>query len=194
MISRLASSLETEEVDYGFENHGGCYYFYDKLSGKTPRYYQHLLSEAKTRIDIWDPFFTTDSAQIFDEVTQEGITINILTKLNTYRNQTKEEINDFADKIKNILNKNGVTPSLYIYCYIKKTFDHIWHDRYLIIDEKDVYLIGTSIDEQINPQKDFGIYKMTPSIEDCTLIKDKMKKCKDNGIQAGPTQNMCVRH
>lgn len=196
MVRIPATSLITTPDDYGFVNHGGDYYFHDRALGKPPRYYQHILSQAERQIDIWDPYFKHSAAQVFDEVTQSDISINILTILSLkgqYDKQTKNDIDNFADEIKNILHGNGVTPQLYIQCYIKPSFNKIWHDRYLIIDEKEVYLIGTSLDEQIYPIKDFGIYRIT-NANDIELIKNKMQECINAGIRTGKDRNCYVRH
>ena len=178
MIS-VSTKIITDST--GFENCGN-YYYYSASSGQPPRLYQQILSRAKKSIDIWDPYFTVEAAKIFDEITQSNININILTKLkivNKYDTQAKEEIDKFADEIKNILRRNGITPNLSIYCYIVKKFEKDWHDRYLIIDEIDAYLVGTSINEQISAVKDFGIHQISnPSERD--FIIQKMKACKES--------------
>lgn len=164
----------------GFENCGN-YYYYSASSGQPPRLYQQILSGAKKSIDIWDPYFTIGAAHVFEGITQNNININILTKLtivDQYNSQAKDEIDKFVDEIKNILKKNGVTPNLSIYCYIVKNFAKDWHDRYLIIDEKDAYLVGTSIDEQISAIKDFGLYQIS-NLSECEFIIQKMKACKE---------------
>lgn len=164
----------------GFENCGN-YYYYSVSSGQPPRLYQQILSGAKNSIDIWDPYFNVAAAHIFEEITQNNININILTKLrmvSRYDTQSKDDVDKFADEIKNILKKKGVTPNLNIYCYIVKRFEKEWHDRYLIVDDKEAYLVGTSMDEQISAVKDFGIYQISNPSE-CDFILQKMKACKE---------------
>ena len=187
-------SVETSG-DYGFVNLGGSYYFYDKLSGKSPRYYQHILSEAKSSIDIWDPYFSKRSAQVFDSVINNGVTINIITKYKKkdFWDQGYEIlVNEFADEIKSVLKGNEVTHQLYIHCYFAPQFKHDWHDRYLIIDKKEAYLIGSSLDDQIKPQRNFGIHHIVDP-KDVSLITSKMNKCIEDRILAGNTKNCYSR-
>lgn len=187
-------SVETSE-DYGFVNQGGSYYFYDKEAGKLPRLYQHILSEAKSRIDIWDPYFSKRSAQVFDSVINNGVTINIITKCKSegfWDKRYETQVNEFADEIKSVLKGNEVTPQLYIHCYFASPFKHDWHDRYLIIDKKEAYLIGSSLDDQIKPQRNFGIYHIVDS-KDVNLITSKMNKCIEDRILAGNTKNCYSR-
>ena len=188
------SSIFTPE-DYGFVNYGGNYYFHDRALGQSPRYYQHILSEATSSIDIWDPYVTKRSAQVFDSVINNGVTINIITKYKKkdFFDQGYEiHVNEFADEIKSVLKGNKVSPRLYIHCYFAPQFKHDWHDRYLIIDKKEAYLIGSSLDDQIKPQRNFGIYHIVDS-KDVNLIISKMDKCIENRILAGNTKNCYSR-
>lgn len=170
------------------------YSFYRK-GAQPPRLYQHILSAAKISIDIWDPYFTEEAAHVFDSVRQDHIKINILTKLNKKAVQTNADVDAFVNKIKNILEDNDVKPEIEIYCITKNDFERNWHDRYLVIDDTDAYLIGTSIDEQINPIKDFGIYHVT-DINEVQYIKQCMQYCKSKCVTRGyPREINCyARH
>lgn len=179
MIPALSKSSGIDTDSSGFEQKGN-YYYYDHSSAQPPRLYQQILSNAEKSIDIWDPFFTKGAAHVFEKVTKDNICINILTKLQIkgpYDSQTEGELNDFVNQIKSLF-KKGAIPQLDVYCYKVKHFDKNWHDRYLIIDDKDVYLVGTSMDAQVSTDKDFGIYHIVDK-DECELIKMRMKSCKD---------------
>ena len=51
----------------------------------------------------------------------------------------------------------------------------LWHDRYLIIDDTDYYLIGSSLDSQQTSRKYHGILLLTEE-EDKKIIEDLFVK------------------
>ena len=165
----------TTDID-GFV-HGENYHFYMPSTRQSPQLYQQLLSTANSCIDIWDPYFTKEAAHVFDLVqNRDGLHINILTRQNI--DKTRKDFDEFIDEVKNILKRNkNINTHYHGYFYTKKKFDTIWHDRYLIIDKEYVYLVGTSIDEQINPVKSFGIHQIEKK-GDKGLILEKFEECK----------------
>ena len=56
-----------------------------------------------------------------------------------------------------------------------------WHDRYLIIDNKKVFLVGASIDAQEKSNKSFGIYEMTEN-DDINRVVDAYNDYKSSII------------
>lgn len=157
--------------------HGENYHFYMPSTRQYPQLYQQLLSTANSCIDIWDPYFTKEAAHVFDLVqNRDGLHINILTRQSI--DKTRKDFDEFIDEVKNILKRNkNINTHYHGYFYTKKKFDTIWHDRYLIIDKEYVYLVGTSIDEQINPVKSFGIHQIEKE-GDKVLILEKFEECK----------------
>lgn len=158
--------------------HGENYHFYMPSTRQyPPQLYQQLLSTANSCIDIWDPYFTKEAAHVFDLVqNKDGLHINILTRQSI--DKTRKDFDEFIDEVKNILKRNkNINTHYHGYFYTKKKFDTIWHDRYLIIDKEYVYLVGTSIDEQINPVKSFGIHQIEKK-GDKVLILKKFEECK----------------
>lgn len=173
-MGKINPKIELKPDGTGFSS-GVNYYFYTQ-SLQNPLLYQQILSNAKTQIDIWDPYYNKDAAHVFDQIEQENITINILT--HSYRNQyeTDRDIKEFKDEIKSVLSKRIDHFHINIKCNYKNSGAIAWHDRYLIIDNHDAYLVGTSIEEQIRSTKSFGIYQITEE-EDRDLIIASKTNC-----------------
>ena len=53
-----------------------------------------------------------------------------------------------------------------------------WHDRFLIIDDTDVYLVGASLDAHMGTNKSYGIYHLTET-DDKNLVIDTYKIYRD---------------
>lgn len=183
ILGNNAGNIATSGLNerFGFEV-GNDYYFYDASKGKIPSLYQELLSSAQTRIDIWDPYFDLVSAKLFASIKQV-VDINITTKYSgsdyTPWDAKRGKVNEFVDEIKNVLKQNGIdNPKIHMTCFFKNDRSYDWHDRYLVIDSREVYLVGTSITEQINPIKSFGIFRISKAT-DIELIKRKIDSCKN---------------
>lgn len=147
--------------------HGSNYHYYALKNDMKPMYYQNILGDAKQSINIWDPYFIVDASQ-FCKVNQDGISITILTQFK--HGQAHDDLRTYLDNIVHQLEKNGVKQ--YKLC-LRAYYNHIsklWHDRYLIIDKKDYYLVGTSQDSIVEPLRDYGIYKLTDDSNDKEII------------------------
>lgn len=149
------------------------YVLYDPNQGVPPMYYKDLLNQAKESIRIMDPYaFENDAISVFEAVCHENIFLEIFTQRYTNR-----EIVAIADEINNILMKNISNYTINILSY-KQKHDvqpkeqrmNLWHDRYLIIDDKDFYLVGSSTDEHVTSQVFHGICQLT-------VDADKRKVC-----------------
>lgn len=161
-----------------FDQKSPTYMFYDAIkTKKAPNAYRKLLSYAKKSIKIWDPFFMPDyCAQLFKDVRVEGIDIEILS---SYKGiQDKDDMERMLTNIREVLEANSVSSATIAACihnYAK------WHDRFLIIDEglasQTVYLVGASMDDQIQSNKSHGIGKVANK-QDEDLIIEKYTDCR----------------
>ena len=178
---------------------GKYYHFYDRMlinEKDAPWFYQQLLASAKQSIVIWDPYYYLDCEDIFCQIEQDNLYVEILTICDYQDN--KNNMNDFADRVLKAIDK-GKAPNctVRVYAFIPR-YSHDspwskWHDRFLIIDNADVYLIGSSMDSQIlidgceNKSRSFGIMKITES-EDLDLIKRTYENYR-NLLKEGPRGN-----
>lgn len=141
---------------------GENYVLHDPNINQNAAYYKELLAGAKKSIRILDPyaFNGEDSSRVFEAVGTENITIEIYTT-----GYDKAEIDTHSDKIRNVFKKKLQHYTLKIISFKEYGVrnEHkvsLWHDRYLIIDDKDFYLIGNSIDGQQMSTKYHGIYHL----------------------------------
>ena len=164
---------------------GRNYYFYDRLrmtKNSQPLLYQQLLTAAKKSIIIWDPHSHKCKGDIFQEIQQDNIYIEILTICRPGEN--KVEIQDFANTILKAIDEKKV-PKCQVKIYalmskeLRKTKWAEWHDRFLIIDEKDVYMVGASLDGHESSNKSHGICRLTET-EDINLVIDAYKAYRDH--------------
>jgi len=144
----------------------GNYWFYHKGSFPDcePLYYKYLIKNANSYIEIWDPYFNVSNEpgdqNIFDEI-PKNITLKILTLKGLVRSQSylTDVLNSL--KIKIPASKN-IRFGLRLYNLGDDANQGNWffHDRYLIIDQKDVYLIGSSVEWHIRSVGSTGIFKI----------------------------------
>ena len=146
----------------------GNYWFYHKESypDDFPLKYIDLIKNATTYIEIFDPYFniSKNDHDIFNDI-QDGITIKILTLKgltgNSYFTNVLDAMRIKIPSSKNVrfgmrvINKGD----------LDEKNKYSFHDRFLIIDQQDIYLVGSSIGHYLRPQQSTGIYKVvdTPS-------------------------------
>ncbi|MBS1501233.1 MAG: hypothetical protein JST32_04175 [Bacteroidetes bacterium] len=144
----------------------GYYWFYHKESfpSDCPLYYQWLIQNAKSEIEIWDPYFNIATVngdqEIFNNV-GTGLTIKILTskhidRANTYLNSVMPSIQSVIPSSKNV--RFGMR--VFNKADVHNQGGWFFHDRFLIIDGSEVYLIGGSIGWHLIPQEATGIFKV----------------------------------
>lgn len=137
------------------------YVLYDPNQGMPPMYYKNILSQATASIRIMDPYvFQHDAVGVFEAICHENIFIEIFTQ-----GYTDRDIVTIADKISNILKKNISNYTINIFSYKKYEVPkehriNLWHDRYLIIDDKDFFLVGSSTDEHVTSKVFHGICQL----------------------------------
>lgn len=142
---------------------GENYVLHDPNITQSPAYYKELLAGAKQSIRILDSYaFQHDAIRVFESVCSEGIVVEIITL-----RYDQEDLKKFADEIENILKRNIRQFTLNIISYrIKLAWKwkdqeiKLWHDRYLIIDNSEYYLVGNSLDGQQSSDRYHGIYHL----------------------------------
>lgn len=151
---------------------GKYYHFYDYgLTDGKPLLYRQLLANAKKSIMIWDPHYSNVDVELFSDIHQDGIYIEVLTICEA--GEAKSDMDAFAEEIVNSLDEKLTTCVVNVIALIPKFQRRVpwteWHDRYLIIDGYKVYLVGASLDAQNNTSKSFGIYQLTEA-DDINLV------------------------
>lgn len=162
------------------------YWFYHKGSypQENPLLYQQIIDNATSEIIIWDPYFNIqdNDQNIFLNI-DNNITIKILTSKSIFRNTTY--LNDLKNALKMIITESkNCRFGLRV---INETDPHnhggrFFHDRFLIIDDTDIYLIGSSIGYHLKSQQSTGIFKVL-NFDTKTFIKSIFKHYWDNSNQ-----------
>ena len=162
---------------------GKYYHFYDfGLTNDPPKLYGELLAGAKSSIRIWDPHYRNMDTDLFSFINQDGVGIEILTICQN--DETKGDMNDFANDVLDAIDEaDAPNCKVWVYALMPKTLRKgmwiEWHDRFLIIDDTEVFLVGASLDAHINTKKSYGIYQMTET-EDKNLVLDTYKAYRDS--------------
>src|SRR5579864_1409331 len=145
----------------------GNYWFYhkDSFPGDPPLYYQTLINDAASYVEIWDPYFNikhpNNDQHIFNSVAN-GLTIKILTM------KGLSSPGNYLVDVENAL-KTVILPHKNVrfgFRVINKgdpfnQAGRFFHDRFLIIDQLNVYLVGSSVSWHISSQSSTGIYKIS---------------------------------
>lgn len=163
-------------------SHGDRYSFYlrDNHISTHPTLYSEIISTATTKIVIWDSYIHEDDAIVFNSVSR-SVDIEILTaKSNQGVRNAQAYCNDLCTAIASNLpiNLRGtcnlkiayVNPDIY-------SNKDIWrvHDRFLIIDDNEYYLIGSSMEYYRRPGQSTGIYHIEHE-EDKEIIQEAYDK------------------
>lgn len=165
MPVKLPEIIPSFVENYAMLNDGeGKYWFHHKPSfpDTNPTLYKKLIMDAELSIEIWDPYFHIDiDCTVFSE-TKSNLTIQILTQkgLNGIHSDYKERLFKKMQEI--ILEEKRISFCLGVInkCEFKnKNWE--FHDRFLIIDRKKVYLVGASIEYFHISKKPTGIYRVT---------------------------------
>ena len=144
------------------------YSFYHKDShpANEPLLYKQIIQSATSKIEIFDPYFNVTGGNrdcdIFD-IINNNITIKILSKKGLTKNPTY--LTDIQNALK--IKINAIQMVRFGVRVINpgdtSHANWIFHDRFLIIDDSDVYLIGGSIGYHIKADTSTGIYKIENS-------------------------------
>lgn len=140
-----------------------------------PSYYRNLIASAELKIVIWDPYFHDTDARIFSVLTHT-LNVTILTKKSGQRKAKYFEdcenaiISNVPDAVKSGCN-------FFLYFVDTDRHSEVWqcHDRFLIIDDSRVFIIGASIAHHLEVHDSTGIYEVVED-EDKALIADAFQR------------------
>ena len=155
-------------------------------AGAAPSFYKDIISTAKKKIQILDPYFHVSDAVIFSGITSR-LDIEIVTMV-TFRGTNATYLADTVSSIETDLagNPNKTNTSVKI-CTIPDKYstgtDHAkydewrFHDRMLIIDDKYFYLVGSSVEYHHDLKASTGIYEVY-HVDDKNLMRTKYDTIK----------------
>lgn len=155
--------------------YGEDYAFYDARTQRPPDYYQKILATATKTIQIWETHSKPEEDwKVFSEVTCPQIDITILSICDKDLND-EVAVRLLANNIVNNLNNAVKTCVLTIFAFRRFCIydDLMWHDRFLVIDDTDYYLVGPSMNNQVGSDTSFGIHYLSKKT-DRDLLKKKL--------------------
>ncbi|WP_369689778.1 hypothetical protein [Leptospira ellinghausenii] len=165
------------------------YWFYHQSShpDNNPLLYQELINNALSEIIVWDPYFNVNfpnsDQDIFVNI-KNDITIKILTVKNLVRPN-----HDYLTSVHRAM-KSKIDPAKdcrFGLRVINKVdcANHgksLFHDRFLIIDSNQVYLIGSSIGWHLKSHGSTGIFKVSKP-DTISFIQSIFKFYWDNSTE-----------
>ena len=155
--------INTDNPSLKMHNKGNYWFFHkDSYPTDYPLLLNEIIKNANSHIEIFDPYFKVTGRRsdqnIFNDISND-ITLKMITiskqNINNYKRDVLNAVRIKITSSKNIrfgmriIDENAPADSGYVF-----------HDRFLIIDQKDVYLVGSSIDYYLTPRKSSGIYKI----------------------------------
>lgn len=149
-----------------------------------PDLYQDYIKSARRKIEIWDPYIHGDDMTLFSYLTNP-VAISFLTDKSSRHFTTMRD--DIINKLKLMVPthlKANVSVNI---AYIDTDIHgRKWtcHDRFLIIDDTDFYLVGSSLAYQYTSQKSTGIFKLADSA-DMGVIRDAFDKTYNQAVSDG---------
>lgn len=151
---------------------GDHYYFScsPEMDGAVPMLYQNALSLAESTVWVWDSYFHQDDGAIFGALTKAGIKIKIIT-------EPKVPLPTFMDGVVTRM-ETAMSADVKSDCSVTITqakglgySNWKMHDRFLIIDLTDVYLIGSSVGNYLNLGESTGAYQIMEHNDKELIIK-----------------------
>ena len=170
IVPSTADAVTPPAFEYGED-----YAFYDARTKRPPDYYQKILATATKTIQIWETHSKPEEDwKVFSEVTCPQIDITILTICDKDLND-ETAVRLLANNIVNNLNNAVKTCVLTIFAFRRLCIydDLMWHDRFLVIDDTDYYLVGPSMNNQVGSDTSFGIHYLSKNL-DRDLLKKKL--------------------
>jgi hypothetical protein len=170
----VPSTVTSVSTPAPFE-YGEDYAFYDARSGLLPDYYQKLLATATTSIQIWDTHTRIDDWKVFTSIRKTGLRITLMTICDKDF-KTEQDVKDLANGIKNNMDAAVTSFNLKIFAFHDKYrySQKLWHDRFLVIDDRDYYLVGPSLNNQYGSSSSFGIHFLSKA-KDIKVLENKLK-------------------
>lgn len=136
------------------------------VAGAAPSFYKDVISTAKKKIQILDPYFHVSDAVIFS-----GITSRLDIEIVTLRGTQATYLSDTVSAIETALTGNPCKSNTSVkICTLPNRYssgteytkyeEWRFHDRMLIIDDKHFYLVGSSVEYHHNLKASTGIYEV----------------------------------
>lgn len=157
--------------------HGVYYahYLRDSATKPAPTYYKALLEGATRKVIIWDPYFNQNDTEIFSWL-KNTVDVTVLSSKSAMHTGY---LQDLVDNTKLQLPNTLRGSCVFTFGYIDtcRYGADMWksHDRYLIIDDIDYYLIGSSVSYHREAHQSTGIYQVTEQ-RDKDVIQDAFDK------------------
>lgn len=167
--------------------HGQQYSFYlhDSGSKPAPSLYSELISQAQAKVSIWDPYIHDADMEVFNNIAT-AIEIEILTMCEARNWQIKKQ--NCLTALKSHISDNLLQGVRFRFAYIGTDINPagIWHfhDRFLMIDDEDFYLIGSSVEYHHSPHSSTGIYHIEHEA-DKMVIREAYDKTFNKAVADG---------
>lgn len=160
-------------------DHGLYYSFYlrrQNVNGNiAPGLYGNIIASATHKIEIWDPYVHESDMAIFANLTYP-VDITILT-LFSYQ-QRANRLTPLENSIWQNVPTEFLADTSFRMAYIDKSRhgsnesgEWQFHDRFLIIDEEEFYIIVSSISHHLTANQSTGIMQIEHD-EDKSIIRD----------------------
>ena len=161
---------------------GKNYHFFNHANHSSPTdfpdYYGDLLSQAEDSVKVWDPYFNAGDEDLFTNV-QPGVDVTILYM---YKAPVPGRIYSLTatDVKSRVAAQLPIGHGVLKVAYLPNTDTPLfearkWHDRFLIIDDLFVFLVGSSLAYQHSSARCFGIYDISED-EDASLVLERFEK------------------
>ena len=146
--------------------------------GLRPTFYEDLIRSATSSVKIWDPWAKNPQDDGIMESMSCGLEFVILTNLSS---ENLEKHKEYAKRLWEKVPVAYKDDSVLKYCFLdsrKYALKYFLHDRFLIIDDCRVFLVGASLSMQISQYDGLtattGIYELTEEA-DIKIVKEKFR-------------------
>ena len=107
-----------------------------------PVVYTHLVSTARDKVRVWDPYVQQADAPLLSSL-KPGVLLHVLTAVG-FENGSAPRVSAFVAAL---VQQGILSGAVDVKCHDRVSGIHRpFHDRYLFIDESEVYKIGASLD------------------------------------------------
>lgn len=175
---------KTKEIDDDNMIHGKNYAFFHRPLNATigPQWYLRVVGEATRSIDIWDPYFNQDTnnddSRLFNYV-KHPVKIKFLMAKSavTFINAFNSWENTISSYFPKGLKVGSEVELGYIDDNGSDVLNSKWkcHDRFLIVDEKRMFLVGSSLGYHLRSINSTGMYELQDK-EDKDIVKEMFGK------------------
>lgn len=153
-------------------------------AGCHPTYYEELLKCAFEKVWIWDPYFMDDDEFVLSSI-PSNVDVRLLYMWNTNpRMRIVSPPTAFARIVGQLSTHTGNIEVAYIKSGHSLYRERKWHDRFLIIDQSTVFLVGGSLMAQRYDAKSFGIYELSDA-DEAGLVLERFEETWNVAVAAG---------